>query len=561
MNRTGLARYWRTLKYLRTEQLWYLIVRRIVRWPRRVTVSRIPLEAVRITAGIDCLISLDVPNWLGGRRFCFLKEARDFGSRIDWQPSGASRLWQYNLHYFDWLRQADCSPLDALAMVEEWIVANPPFAGTGWEPYPTSLRLVNWIGALSKLPAAEWPPKVIESIVLQVAWLARTVEYQIGANHLFVNLKALMFGAAFCGAAFPRIAGWDVASRLAHELFEQFLPDGGHYERSPMYHASLTKDLLELMALCRNNPGLISAHVHQRLSTVLVEALEWNASMTPPDGGVCLFNDAGAEIAPSHAALEAFACGRLSVAVPAVPRGLAVTSLAASGFFVVRGGADMVVFDAGPVGPDHQPGHVHCDLLSFEYFLAGRKVIGNCGNFDYEPGPDRAFSRSTRAHSTVEVDGEEQSEVWGVFRVGRRARPLVAEFAPEAGGARFLAAHDGYCALPGRVVHTREVDVGSDFTLWIRDRLEGQGEHEARSWLHCAPGLELVAVGQGFEIRDELGVGLVTVEEISCDEYAVERTPRFPTFGARAEGMSLCLTTRRRAPFTFGCKLRRLVHD
>ena len=34
---------------------------------------------------------------------------------------------------------------------------------------------------------------------------------------------------------------------LRRELPEQFLHDGGHFERSPMYHALLTHGLLDLV--------------------------------------------------------------------------------------------------------------------------------------------------------------------------------------------------------------------------------------------------------------------------------------------------------------------------
>ena len=96
----------------------------------------------------------------------------------------------------------------------------------------------------------------------------------------------------------------------------------------------------------------------------------------------------------------------------------------ASGYFVIRNLDDMLVVDCGEVGPDYQPGHAHCDTLSFELASDGRTIIVDSGVYDYEDSEMRRYVRSTRAHNTAMVDGCEQSEIWGAFRVARRARPI-----------------------------------------------------------------------------------------------------------------------------------------
>ena len=111
-----------------------------------------------------------------------------------------SKLWRYNQHYFD-----DLNAEQAVDRVEwhrellnDWISNNPPFKGNGWEPYPTSLRLVNWIKwALS---GVELPAYYLESMVLQARWLERRIEWHLLGNHLFANAKALVFvGTYFSG--------------------------------------------------------------------------------------------------------------------------------------------------------------------------------------------------------------------------------------------------------------------------------------------------------------------------------------------------------------------------
>ena len=126
------------------------------------------------------------------------------------------------------------------------------------------------------------PRAVIDSVALQSSWLAGNIEYQLGANHLFVNLKALLFAAAFLDGDYGRELARPVGRRFERELIEQFLADGGHYERSPMYHAILTQDLLELTALCARNSSLLPVATAQTLRRTTEKALAFAAVTQPP---------------------------------------------------------------------------------------------------------------------------------------------------------------------------------------------------------------------------------------------------------------------------------------
>ncbi len=63
------------------------------------------------------------------------------------------------------------------------------------------------------------------------------------------NARALLLGAAAFGSAGLLDAG---SALLERELPEQVLSDGGHYERSPVYHLIVLRDLLEVEAAVRD---------------------------------------------------------------------------------------------------------------------------------------------------------------------------------------------------------------------------------------------------------------------------------------------------------------------
>ncbi len=100
--------------------------------------------------------------------------------------------------------------------------------------------------------------------------------------------------------------------------------------------------------------------------------------------------------------------------------------------------------DAGPIGPDYLPGHGHGDMFSYELSLDGRRVVVDGGTSTYEAGPERDWVRSTRAHNTVEIAGEDQCEFFGAFRVGRRGRPRDVAAEVTADGLHVAGWHDGY---------------------------------------------------------------------------------------------------------------------
>ncbi len=133
----------------------------------------------------------------------------------------------------------------ARGLVARWIAENPPAIGTGWEPFPLSLRIANWIKWA--LGGGNLDDAAISSLATQLRWLERKIEWHILGNHLLANAKALIMGGLFFeGAEADR---WlkRGSGILAAELGEQILGDGGHFELSPMYHALVLEDLFDLL--------------------------------------------------------------------------------------------------------------------------------------------------------------------------------------------------------------------------------------------------------------------------------------------------------------------------
>jgi uncharacterized heparinase superfamily protein len=467
--------YWETARHLKPIQVW-----RRLRRPRP-RLSGLDVRA-RVCAGRWANPLKRSNPWMGRKRWRILNQEREIET---WNDSAAEKLWLYHLHYFE-----HSSP----ETVASWIDENPPGQGIGWEPYPLSRRIANWIAWLLESPLEPSARGVVErSVAEQAQWLSQSLEWHLLGNHLLANAKALVIaGAYFEGGAaesWLRLG----AGILRQQLSEQILEDGGHFELSPMYHAIILEDLLDLVNLSNVYPGLLDKE-RESWREIAGRMLGWLRKLTHPDGQISYFNDSVQGVAPALRDLSEYAA-RLGITEAPI-------RLGSSGYVRLEEADTLVLFDAGPVGPDYQPGHGHCDLLSLEVSQRGRRVISNSGVSTYETCARRLAERKTAAHNTVCVDGVEQSEIWASFRVARRA--CVVE--RKTDGQRWAEAeHDGYRVLKGNVRHRRRVEI-CDGQVKVTDRLDGSGVHSAELFWHVSPGANPeIEFENGIERRVERG--------------------------------------------------------
>ncbi|MDH5740646.1 MAG: heparinase II/III family protein [Nitrospira sp.] len=504
----------------------------------------------------------------GDWHFSFLGRSKHFErGNVDWTCVDMPKLWRYNLHYFDYLHDPQRSFEEKGVLVEDWVKKNPQETEDAWEPYTVSLRIVNWIKFFlsinttcdkdknEDLPKREW----LESLLQQALWLEHNIEYHILANHYLKNGIAMFFaGAYFHGVDADRWLKKGVQI-LREELDEQFLADGGHFERSPMYHSICVTDYLDVLNLARHSQGVLSPEDQGTFAQRMTRSLDFLSDMCLPDNEIALFNDSAFGIAISPQQIFDYAKKVMRYESPVRPSGLSIHSYAPSGYYVCRNAEDKIIIDCGPIGPDYQPGHAHCDTLSYELAIDGRRVVVDSGVFDYEPSQERAYARSTRAHNTVIVDGEEQSEIWGVFRVARRARPLYAHVQANAHElVLFEGAHDGYMRLSGSPIHKRRVSYDDGEPSWIiTDMLEGTGIHRMESFVHIHPDFTLVESGSNSFKIERCGEAIATVQALSVCQTAITEGCYFPEFGLSQKNLVLAFSCHGEVPLQLSYRIQK----
>jgi uncharacterized heparinase superfamily protein len=479
---------WRTVRWLRWEQWVGRAWARLPRGPRGTRPA--PPLALQPAGWTTCG---RLPRLVGASRLHVAGQSRELVAPADWRRPDWPALWLYNAHYFDDL-VADEGASRALAqgaLIDRWIDDNPAGSRPGWEPYPTSLRLVNWIKWAWRHGAPTG--KQVQSLADQARWLGEHMEWHLLGNHLWANAKALLFAGTFFDG--PEAGSWRRTglALLRRELREQLLADGGHFERSPMYHAIVLEDLLDLVQLAQRRPDAVDAADGAAWATAAAAMLGWLRAMTHPDGGPAFFNDTAFDVAPTLAALEAYFDATVGSVPASTPAACAL--LRQSGFARAMRGPAVLLADVGGVAPDYLPGHAHAGTLGFECSIDGHRCIVNTGISEYGAGPERVRQRGTAAHSTLELDGRDSSEVWSGFRVGRRARVCDARVEHAADDCVIAASQDGYAWLPGHPVHARRWTLGAD-GLEIEDAASATG-HARIVRMHVHPDWTPTLEGDG----------------------------------------------------------------
>ncbi|MBJ3785076.1 heparinase II/III family protein [Devosia sediminis] len=533
--------YWNTLRYLRPVQIFGRIAFRLSRpkpdvspHPRRATVVR-PIHYHEWRE--PSLIEPQIARFLG--------TTAALATPSDWRDPQRSALWLYNAHYFDDLLARDAVDRRSwhIELVGRWIAENPPGSGIGWAPYPSSLRIVNWIIWLCRTDGIA-TETIIQSLAVQTRYLSRRLEHHILGNHLFANAKALVFGGLFFdGKEADEWYRLGIAL-LKRELAEQILADGGHFELSPMYHHIILADMLDLIAI----HAAFGRSCPSDWLDVVRKMFGWAEAMTHPDGQISLFNDAAFGVSATLTQLRGYAA-ELGIRLDRTDQA-ELTRLTESGYMRMQRNGACVIADVANVGPDYLPAHAHADTLSFELSLDTCRVVVNGGTSEYGTGPERLRQRGTASHSTLMLDGNNSSEVWSGFRVARRSRIVRCEATAESDRIRVEAEHDGYARLGGKPMHSRRWTL-TDNGLAVFDRVMWEGEHCIDIFFHLSPDIQALRSDDGTVMLYKRLDNSVVARAVSSlpDQLDIMASSWHPRFGVSLESQSLRIHGRHTLPF------------
>jgi len=486
-------------------------------------------------------------------RVTFLNRTREIPDPAAVSPddeflSDLPRLWYLKLAGFEPVRWGVLGydePTESgefAATIETWLEGCPRRESIAsrigylrgfWTPYAVSLRIVTlcryagWIGGL--------PDRLVTFLYKNLLFLDDNVEWDVGGNHLFENGTALVVG----GAAFPGygdrfvVRGLDVLESAAET---QFLDDGYHYERSPMYHLAVTTRLLTSLSVLRET----DRDVPRWLRRVAARACAYLTYLCPPDGRIPLLNDSVFDEAERLDTVWEYAC---SVGIDA-DCDIDVSDVSGrSDLYWLSGDGLRMLFDAGDSGPAEQLAHTHNDPATVLVWRGGERVIVDTGTFNYQPGERRQTARSIRAHNTIQVGDAEPVAFGGRFHMAGAIDTTTAHVdSGEVTGVTVTYR----AGRTGRYTHRRSCYEGSEWLLvWDEVDIEGQIETEAPAYtnrLHAHPDVSIEG-GSPVRFVHESGPELA-VQPFNVDETSIRTAPYFPRFGVEWDREVLTLDIR-----------------
>lgn len=270
---------------------------------------------------------------------------------------------------------------------------------------------LGWFGALPDFAASatfggEFVDQIVESGRLQLNHLADHVHD--GRNIQMTQCDAL-FTESMRLAFLPDSAKWrDVGLRgLNDSFFRQFHPDGASVEAAGWYHYIVANMALRYLRLKRHRPDLGLQVTQEQV----VAAFDYVVALVQPDGNFTPIGDSGGVAVP-HRTLEAVLTMRAAIRrefgfSDALPPLTQIFPDAKQALLRDSWGPDAtyLTFDATcRVGY-----HWHPARNAIQLHFAGQKILDDPGYMPFTSPEHRRSGCSTPAHSTMNLNGWNQS--------------------------------------------------------------------------------------------------------------------------------------------------------
>jgi len=451
---------------------------------------------------------------------------------------------------------------EVVAQIDDWIRSNPPGYGVNWAcAMDVAIRAVNWLWAYHLVADAdqlsdEVLARLLASLLAHGRHISRNIERYRGGittNHTLADYVGLLY-LGLLMPEFRDAAGWAEAgiAGVCECMESQVAADGVDFENSIAYHRLVLEMLAGSYLLARRNGRAFPVAYRDALHRMF----EFVYHYTRPDGLAPLIGDSddgrlqilsryfdweprdhryllavGAVIferddfaslardAPGSIEEVAWLLGREGsrwlLDRPGDPGTRGSRDFPDSGRYVMRHGGHHAVICADEVGTAGLGNHKHNDILGYELSVSGVAMVVDPGSFVYTSDPTlRDEFRSTRAHSTLMVDGEEQNEMTGSFDLRSDAQVRLNVWSPGGNADVLDAEHTGYERLSQPVTHRRTIALGRESFAWVViDTLLGRGEHSIESFVHLAPEGELRSAAPALEgLRERIGPALALVD-------------------------------------------------
>lgn len=503
----------------------------------------------------------------------FMNKTYHFKNGITFNNPEMPLLWDFHLNYFDYLKtimhhyqtHLNQQAIDwALKTIQTWIQQSNTYNVSMWSPYTVSLRIVNWLQFMNFINTQVQNIDLgfmEKSLYQQFRYLEKNMELDIEGNHLIENLKTLILTSLIID---DPIKAAKYLRKLNQTLNKQVLSDGCHYEKSISYHMVLLEGLIHILEWITLKEDTISIPLRD-FSTLF----GYTTKMYDFYDGIIYKEDAYPLLNDSNCTMTQYVedmNSRWNALIKKHPQFLDMTppriNKDISGYHVIKYHHYQIVFDTGNLGPNHLLAHAHNDIFNFELKIDGYPVtINDSGVSEYQKGAWRDFSRSTKAHNTVMINGLEQADMWNSFRVGWRPKKVNAFIEKDENRTLVNGVYQGK-----KYLHQRELSFEYNAQkMIILDKIKAKSKIAASSFLHFGVEYTIEQIQDVIKVRyqeeDILEITLLNVDR--CILYQGAKNPlqgwSMPRFGVEIPRYTLEMLSYQDKELSFGYEINILV--
>jgi uncharacterized heparinase superfamily protein len=352
-----------------------------------------------------------------------------------WRPS------DNDLDDFGWLRDLRAfggsqARSRARRLIKNWLHQNDRWVMKSWQPDVMAKRLVNlvfcydWYGSSAD---EIFQRQVVETVRLQARCLAIDWKRLRDCDAQVEALCGLIIAEAALGSNANDLDNlMEFLVQLVNDMLHE---DGGHKSRMPNNHINVMRNLIEIRNTEPSKQFAQLAWLDKTIAKMGAICRMWRHA----DGQFARFNGAG--ILSLEVIEETLS--------RAGQKGKLIQQAPHTGFMRFSSGRSTVIMDVGqPVKTARIAAY---GTLGFEFAVGQNLLVINPGQNANDSNLQRLLC-STKAHSTVSIDGQNSSD----FEANRLAKVYDAELGRAKGGLLAVASHNGYDASHG-IIHHRKL--------------------------------------------------------------------------------------------------------
>ena len=370
-------------------------------------------------------------------------QGESFPIKNFWNNS-ASDSWKDYLNSFIWIRDlrtigTNSSRILLRNFIKEWISKNKYYSESSWKDVILSKRIFRLLTNLSfyfDTAEEEFQRYLIDFIYIQIIYLFSKVESK--NNNIFCLKSKIL--ATLCIRTLED-KNIKFLKELDFLLNEDLLDDGMYHTRSPSEHFFILCSLIDI----RNFLGTAKKEIPKNLNEKIEDMISVLKYFRIADGQLAIFND--------HDHIQSKKIDNV------IRKGRDKTNkmpyfLNEAGYHRVAKNKLIFIMDCG------QPNklNTYAGSLSFEFSHQKNKIVVNCGSPFINNKKWHEAMRSTAAHSTLNLDEVNSSDIFFNKLNNSRKANVWSEKYEENNNIWINSAHSGYKSLFG-IIHNRKIHI------------------------------------------------------------------------------------------------------